>query len=341
MSKTKSTSRCRKWQLTINNPMEHEMEHKAIKEILNTFPSLVYWCMGDEIGMETNTYHTHLFLSAKHPIRFTTLKNKFPMAHIECATGSSQENKNYILKCGKWEDTSKVETRVDGTFEEWGEIPNDTPLRFGDNQKHFGTLYRLIEEGLSDGEIIAYNPNYIPMISKFQLIRNAINEKSFSYERRDNLEIHYIYGPYRWDKVKRIRDKFGDMDIYSISNYENPFEDYACQDVIIFEEFDGSMPFDKLLHYLQKYPFKVGNTYHRNVACYTKIYIISTLPLQYQYRNEQKDEDYFSRMFLDRINTITYCKGEEEEIEHGLDIHYIEDDDFLPFQDEDTPTPLD
>ena len=61
MSKTKSTSRCRKWQLTINNPMEHEMEHKAIKEILNTFPSLVYWCMGDEIGNDTNTYHTHIY----------------------------------------------------------------------------------------------------------------------------------------------------------------------------------------------------------------------------------------------------------------------------------------
>ena len=79
MSKTKSTSRCRKWQLTINNPMEHEMEHKAIKEILNTFPSLVYWCMGDEIGNDTNTYHTHIYMYAKHPIRFTTLKNKFPM----------------------------------------------------------------------------------------------------------------------------------------------------------------------------------------------------------------------------------------------------------------------
>ncbi len=222
MSKTKSTSRCRKWQLTINNPMEHEMEHKAIKEILNTFPSLVYWCMGDEIGNDTNTYHTHIYMYAKHPIRFTTLKNKFPMAHLECANGSSKENRDYILKCEKWEKDAKVETRVDGTFEEWGDIPNDTPLRFGDNQKHFGTLYRLIEEGLSDGEIIAYNPNYIPMISKFQLIRNAINEKSFSYDRRDNLEIHYIYGPYRWDKVKRIRDKFGDMDIYSISNYENP-----------------------------------------------------------------------------------------------------------------------
>ena len=144
MSKTKSTSRCRKWQLTINNPMEHEMEHKAIKEILNTFPSLVYWCMGDEIGNDTNTYHTHIYMYTKHPIRFTTLKNKFPMAHLECANGSSQENKNYILKCGKWEDTSKVETRVDGTFEEWGEIPNDTPLRFGDNQKHFGILKMIL-----------------------------------------------------------------------------------------------------------------------------------------------------------------------------------------------------
>lgn len=33
MSKTKSTSRCRKWQLTINNPVEHEMEGNGGKVV--------------------------------------------------------------------------------------------------------------------------------------------------------------------------------------------------------------------------------------------------------------------------------------------------------------------
>lgn len=55
-------SRSRKWQITINNPIEKGFAHECIKEELNKFNSLVYWCMSDEIG-ENGTYHTHIYMA--------------------------------------------------------------------------------------------------------------------------------------------------------------------------------------------------------------------------------------------------------------------------------------
>lgn len=57
------------------------------------------------------------------PIRFSTVKKRFPQGHIESAYGSSAENKDYILKAGKWKNTSKTETSIAGTFEEYGIMP--------------------------------------------------------------------------------------------------------------------------------------------------------------------------------------------------------------------------
>ena len=51
----------RKWQLTINNPQDKGLDHDAIKLALDDLRSLDYYCMADEIGLETHTPHTHLF----------------------------------------------------------------------------------------------------------------------------------------------------------------------------------------------------------------------------------------------------------------------------------------
>lgn len=58
-------------------------------------------------------------------MRFSTVKNLFDTAHIEAAHGSSQENRNYVSKEGKWANDIKHGTKIDGTFEEFGEIPED------------------------------------------------------------------------------------------------------------------------------------------------------------------------------------------------------------------------
>ena len=112
-----NNTQARKWALVINNPLEAGLDHAAIREILRRFaPS--YFCMADEVAT-TGTYHTHIFLLAPSPIRFSTIKNRFPTAHIEKAYGSAKTNRAYILKEGRWADTDKAETSVPGTFEEW------------------------------------------------------------------------------------------------------------------------------------------------------------------------------------------------------------------------------
>ena len=82
-----NNSQSRKWALVINNPLEAGLDHSTIKEILQRF-SPAYYCMGDEIA-STGTYHTHLFFYAPSPVRFSTVKNRFPTAHIEKAYGTA------------------------------------------------------------------------------------------------------------------------------------------------------------------------------------------------------------------------------------------------------------
>ncbi len=87
----------RKWQLTFNNPEEHGWTHDKIREVLRSFKTMAYWCMADEIGDEEKTPHTHLFINlSPSNCRFSTLKNKFPGAHIEKVLGTSQDNRDYI-----------------------------------------------------------------------------------------------------------------------------------------------------------------------------------------------------------------------------------------------------
>ena len=121
MPEPSKDSQSRKWMLTINNPAVCEMPHERIIETLQLF-NPDYFCMADEIAT-TGTYHTHVYLYSKSPMRFSTVKKRFPTAHIDRALGTAQENRDYIRKEGRWEVTAKIETRVEGTFFEFGTMP--------------------------------------------------------------------------------------------------------------------------------------------------------------------------------------------------------------------------
>ena len=51
----------------------------------------------DEIAT-TGTKHMHIFIYSKSPIRFSTLKNRFPVAHIDKANGSVTENRDFSAR---------------------------------------------------------------------------------------------------------------------------------------------------------------------------------------------------------------------------------------------------
>jgi hypothetical protein len=64
----------------------------------------------DEIAT-TGTKHMHIFIYSKSPIRFSILKNRFPVAHIDKANGSVMENRDYLCKEGKWQGSDKEQMK--------------------------------------------------------------------------------------------------------------------------------------------------------------------------------------------------------------------------------------
>lgn len=301
-----NNTQSRKWALVINKPLEAGLDHAAIREILYRF-SPAYFCMADEIAT-TGTYHTHIFLFSPSPMRFSTVKNRFSTAHIEKAYGSAKANRAYILKEGHWADTDKAETSVSGTFEEWGDLP-------AEKEEEAPEMFKLIQDlraGKSVMEIIEDNPKLAFRIREIETLRQAILEEKYSAENRA-LEVTYLYGASGTGKTRGIFEKHDRKSICRITDYGGRngvrFDAYHCQDVLVLEEFHSQIPISAMLNYLDIYPLTLPARYTDRIACYTKVYITSNIPLEEQYRDIQRYQMETWRAFLRRVqNVIEYLR---------------------------------
>ena len=308
-----NNTQARKWALVINNPLEAGLDHAAIREILRRFaPS--YFCMADEIAT-TGTYHTHIFLLAPSPIRFSTIKNRFPTAHIEKAYGSVMANRAYILKEGHWADTDKAETSVSGTFEEWGDLP-------AEKEEEAPEMFKLIQDlraGKTVMEIIEDNPKLAFRIREIETLRQAILEEKYGAENRA-LEVTYLYGASGTGKTWGIFETHDRKSICRIPDYGGRngarFDAYHCQDVLVLEEFHSQIPISAMLNYLDIYPLTLPARYTDRIACYTKVYITSNIPLEEQYRDIQRYQMETWRAFLRRVQNVIEYLPDGSTVQH-------------------------
>ena len=291
----------RKWSLVINNPKSVGLDHEAIKEILEKFVPQ-YYCMADEIAT-TGTEHTHIFVMSESPIRFTTMKNRFPLAHIEKTYGSAQENRDYIRKEGKWANTDKAETSIPETFEEWGYLPSERE----EKAPMMAQLIQDIQAGKSTTEIITENPKLVFRIKDIDLLRQTLLAEKYTKEQR-SVEVTYLYGATGVGKTYGIFQQFPAQDICRITDYSGQngvrFDSYHCQDVLVLEEFRSQIPVSSLLNYLDKYPLFLPARYNDRVACFSKVFITSNIPLTQQYCDIQRCQPETWRAFCRRIDNI-------------------------------------
>lgn len=292
------TPSARKFQLTINNPLEHGMSHEAIKEQLATLSSVTYYCLCDEIG-EQGTPHTHIYIASKNPVMFTTLKKRFPSAHIEAARGSHQENLDYIQKQGKWADDEKSETSLPDTFEEWGELPPDRQQR-ADND---AVILEMIKDGKTNIEIIDAFPSVMYKLEKLERMRQEYLKEENRNEFRI-LHVTYIWGKSGVGKTRSVMEKYGYENVYRVTNYNHPFDGYNGEEVILFDEFRSSLPLADMLKYLDGYPVYLPARYSDKIALFTIVYIISNIPLERQYAYEHANEPLSWNAFKRRINEV-------------------------------------
>lgn len=291
-------SRSRKWLITINNPKEKGFTHERIEDELKQFASLLYWCMADEVGDE-GTYHTHVFVALENATRFSKLKKHFPGAHFDMANGTSAQNRDYVFKQGKWVKDKKAETNLQDTHKEYGEMPIE---RQGQRNDIFD-LYAMIKEGISDYELLELNPEYMNKMDKIERARQIIRNQKFKGVFRE-LNVEYVFGTTGTGKTRGIMELYGYENVYRVTDYHHPFDNYNGQDVVIFEEFRSSLKIQDMLNFLDGYPLDLPCRYNNKVACYTKVYIITNIPLEAQYVTVQSDYGETWEAFLRRINKV-------------------------------------
>ena len=289
----------RKYLLTFNNPQDHNYGHERIKAILEEFPSCVYWCMRDEVGGETQTYHTHLYVAFKNAVEFLTLQRHFYGARIDPAKGTHQQNRDYVRKEGKWLDSEKAETGVPDTFEEFGELPPEEEKR----KKQSEAVLTMLQEGASNAEIIRAYPSEMNHLPRIEQARQALLEERYSVENR-MLEVEYIWGKAGAGKTSYVLNQHGAKNVYRVTNYRHPFDGYRGQPVILFDEFRDSIPYSEMLSYLDIYPIQLPCRYTDKWACYTKAYICSNVPLERQYLDIQNDPADSIEAFWRRIHRV-------------------------------------
>lgn len=293
------TTANRKYQLTINNPEKNGFSHDVIKNSIGTLSSCIYWCMSDEIGLEEQTPHTHVYLAFKNAVEFSTIQKRFYGAHIEAANGTHSENRAYISKSGKWENDEKHGTAIAGTFEESGELPQEKTAK----QAQSEAVYSMIKDGAGNAEIIEAYPSAMNSIEHIERTRQTLLEDEYKDKFRA-LSVHYVWGDTGVGKTRSVMDKYGYSNVFRVTNYKHPFDQYKGQRVILFDEFRSSLPISEMLVYLDGYPVMLPCRYSDKAACYDTVYIISNIPIEEQYPNIQLSEPTTWSAWLRRFTSV-------------------------------------
>ena len=244
----------------------------------------------------------YVYAAFKNAVMFQTVQQRFYGAHIEDARGTHRENRDYIRKEGKHRDTDKADTNLPDTFEESGELPAETERRV----KQSEAILDMIESGASDAEILRTYPSALNHLPRIQQTRQTLLEDKYRRVRRLGLKVTYIYGATGVGKTRSVLDKYGDENVYRVTNYKHPFDGYKGEPVLIFDEFRSSIPLADMLNYLDVYPLMLPSRYADRVACYTRVFIISNIPIEKQYPLVQLEEPASYQAFLRRINDGIY-----------------------------------
>ena len=141
--------------------------------------------------------------------------------------------------------------------------------------------------------------NHISTIARhdkfYQDLKRHKQELEFMSKFRE-LQVYYIYGNAGTGKTSSVYEKYGFENIYSVDDYKHPFDEYNGEDVLLLDEYRSNFEITYFLKLLDRYPLKLRARYGNKVACYTKVYIISNVPLNEQYPNL----DETTRQALDR-----------------------------------------
>lgn len=326
----------RKYIVTINNFLEHGYTRVNIRERITALKSLVYFCSAEERGLETGTHHIHIYLVFSSGVRFSTIKKLFSLGgDIQSARGTSSENRDYISKSGKWEHDEKSDTRIEGTFEEFGEMPVEHQ---GISNEYTMIIDRVLD-GASNAEILREFPHYMRGLRDIEYVRQTLRAEEYR-EKWRNLETIYIWGTTETGKTRSVMDGCGYANVYSVTNYKHPFDGYCGENVMLFDEFNSNFRIQDMNIYLDGYPLSLNARYSNKQACYERVFIVSNLDLWDQYTFERLNQPEVWAAFIRRIHKVIRFMPDGTRREYDT-LEYLRGSNLWKELPSDTPTPFD
>lgn len=270
-SKGGHDTQSRDWMLTIRAEGHMENEIKALFEKIGA--GAVFQ---RETGADTGYEHFQCFLQVKTPMRFSTLKNHltnagFRDAHIE-------RRRKSVADCVAY--CTKSETQA-------GQPVYVGKINMKDKRGQRSDLIGLREQildGMSMQEVLLGDSG-----AKAAHCTRWLGELEEAYVRKElggklrDIDAHYLYGAPGVGKTRFVYDRYPIEDIYRVTNYKHPFDEYGRHKVLVLDEYDSQLPWEQLLNYLDRYPVVLPARYHNHQACFTAVWIISNLPLAAQY----------------------------------------------------------
>lgn len=283
---TKKDPQAKRWMLTIPAA---EYSKEQVEAALAS-----YTYVGQlEEGEETGYVHWQVYVDNPTGIRFSTLKNKLPTAHLEQAQAEAKACVEYVTK----ESTSKGVRIRRGTIETKDRSQNaaeklaEMRLLIASGEKSFSDL--IIEEQLA-----ARHVNYLREF-EFQ-----IRKKKAQRTNRD-IQVHYVYGAPGVGKTRLVYERFfkNPEDLYSATDYLHPFDAYDNEKALLLDEFVGQIDFTYLLKLLDRYPMQLSARYANKFAGFTEVWLLSNLPLSDLYRDVQVNSHAQWNALMRRITT--------------------------------------
>lgn len=258
------------------------------------------YCRSAE-GME----HLHIVLCSKSSVRFSTVKKFIGSgAHIEMTMGTKTQVEAYINKTGKFEEKGEVILAKAQEGELTGRQGKRTDIEI---------IREAIDEGMTWQAVVRlrdhfYQNRYISLIKAMYFDKRK-QETPFKRE----IKVHWLVGESGSGKtgvIFELVEKYGEENIYLVSDYQNPFDGYAGEPVIILDEFRGQLSYATLLGMLEGYKKEMHCRYANVLGLWNEVYITTIkTPEEVYTKMIEKDEsesDPISQL-LSRISDVSYC----------------------------------
>lgn len=289
----------RNWCFTINNPTDEDRESLIPMKSFNhdppvpTLPSGVKYIKFQLERGKEGTPHFQGVVVFKSQVVLKSVKKLMPRAHLE----PCRDLRSSLIYC------EKEDTRVDGPWSH-GQEPAQ------------GARTDLVElcESISSGEVTAEAVAVESPMTYHKYGRTLHKVEDIALRKRFRTEMTkgiWLYGPTGVGKSHRAFKDFDPSTHYVWKNDKGWQDGYTGQEIVIINDFRGSIPYDELLQMVDKWPYTVPRR-GREPAPFLAKQVIITSSLS-------PEEVYWRRAEGDSIDQLT----RRFEVEHLLGGHSI------------------